>query len=579
MRHHCIHNRLLWLSAIGVILAVALIGRLVQLQWIEHTTWQQLAWHNQHRTIPLLPARGIIFDRHGVILADNQPVYVLTTTLTTSQLKPLLKRYPWLQPVGSWPALFQQLVPDVHWLKIGLTSQELAQWTLDGADWSPAIQLEVHFLRHYPEGANCSEVIGYVGRSTTVPTEQWFEGKTGIERSQEKRLCGQVGSAIWTKDATGKRQTYIQRILPVPGQSLQLTLDASLQATIKHWMVDDGAVIVVHIPSGEIRVLASKPSYNPNSFITGMTRQQYHALQNDPNQPLYNRALMGHYPPGSVIKPMLLLAGLLSHAVTPVTTIDDPGWFKLPNSSHVYRDHHTHGRVAAVKAIASSCDVYFYQLGLKLGIHAMADIARTMGFGQTVLNGVLTENTGLIPTPLWKKQHEHQPWRLSDTVISSIGQGYWLVTPIQLANMITQLAVLPKSAHTLHIIKAWFNHHTKRWEAVTIPTMSVLPNVTSAAKIVQQGMLMATQPGGTLYHAFNHAAYHVSGKSGTVQVFSTRGVKEDVAERLPYHLRDHAWFVGYAPSEQPTWAVVVLTEHAHNAAPLARRIMDYLMHV
>ena len=430
-------------------------------------------------------------------------------------------------------------------------------------------------------GASFSDILGYVGRinekelnkiDQTNYAATNFIGKVGIEAYYEDQLHGEVGYQQVETDASGRIVRVLKRIPPKPGENLYLSVDSKLQLASEKALGDNfGAVVVIQPSTGEILAMASNPTYDPNLFVKGMTTKEYNALQNAPGRPLFNRSIRGQYAFGSTIKPFLALEALNAHAITKSYKIKDPGYFSLPGSSHVYRDWKRggHGTVDVIKAITISCDTFFYTVGVKMGISNIHAILNDFGFGQLTGVDIGEEIPGLVPSPAWKHKAKGQPWYPGDTVISAIGQGYMLTTPLQLAN---GTAILSMRGHGFkpHFLTKWQDaqgkFHTK--PPVTAPVVHADPQYWD---IVIEGMQKVIQPGGTAAR-FGHTPYTVAGKTGTAQVYSTYGKGQD--KNLPKHLRDNSLFIAFAPIDKPEIAVSVMAEHSKDAKMIARKVFD-----
>ena len=583
-------RRLLIAFLLILILSFTLVTRLIYLQIIQHDRYTTLSEKNQLTLLPITPNRGLIYDRNGILIAQNIPVFSLE--IIPDKIKDVQKTIKSLQTIvpisdDDLKAFYKQLRQhrqfDTVPLKLKLEEDELARFYVNQYRF-PGVVVRAQMIRYYPLGENMVDVVGYVGRIneqdlTNIDQTNYsatnFIGKLGIEKSYEDQLHGKVGYQQVETDAGGHIIRILKRIPPVSGKTLYLTIDSGLQqAAMDALGENNGAVVAINPQNGDILALASNPAYDPNLFVKGITQQIYQTLQQDPRRPLYNRAIRGLYPPGSTIKPFLAIEALNSEVITPAFKISDPGYFMLPNSSHLYRDWKKggHGSVDVSKAITVSCDTFFYTVGVKMGIKRINYIMNDFGFGQLTTPDIQEEIPGLVPNPEWKKRAKGQPWYLGDTVVTSIGQGYMLVTPLQQANAISQLAMKGEGYRPRLINKTEDPDGT-----ITVlkpqpaPPIQVTPDIWDR---VFTAMVNVLKPGGTSA-IIGNAPYSIAGKSGTAQVFSTHGVKSDKNEQLAKHLRDNTLFIAFAPVEKPQIAIAVIVENSMDAKKTTRKVLDY----
>jgi penicillin-binding protein 2 len=600
--------RALLAGGIAALLLAVVAGRLVWLQVLQYEHYSELSQGNRVRIEPLPPDRGIIYDRKGRVLAENTPAYQLTITreqvpdldATLAQLVKLdLLESDDLDRVRKLLAsrrLFEA-VP----VRLRLTDEEISRYAVHRHEL-PGVDLATRMARHYPYGPVGVHALGYVGSISEEdlkrldPTEYFGTaaiGKTGIERAYESELHGKGGFREVLVNAEGrsvdtmggvKPQLRIER--PVAGKDLELSLDIELQRVAEEALgTKRGAVAALDPWTGDVLVLASTPTFDPNKFARGISARDYRELTTDPDQPLYNRALRGTYPPGSTIKPLMALAGLEAGVIKPDDKRFCPGYFMLPGSTRRYRDwkKQGHGNVDMREAIMTSCDVYFYGLAATLGIDRIHDTMARLGFGSPTGIDVEGERSGIMPSTEWKKQafnkREMQVWFPGETVIVGIGQGYWTATPLQLAHATAVLAT--RGPHFKpQLVRALRNPSTQERSqrpSEPLPTV-VLNNAANWEVIVDAMVAVTTGPRGTAVSAARGATYTIAGKTGTAQVFSVgqqeKYNEEDVAERL----RDHALFVAFAPAEKPRLVIAVLVENGGHggsvAAPVARAVFD-----
>ncbi|MDX1654970.1 MAG: penicillin-binding protein 2, partial [Candidatus Competibacteraceae bacterium] len=449
------------LLAIGVVLGalLVLVARLYYLQVVHHSHFSTLAEDNRVSIRPLTPTRGLIFDRNGVLLADNLSSYRLEITpervddleATLSVLGELIALEA--QDIERFKKLLRRNprhrgTP----LRFGLTEEEVAVLAIN-LHRLPGVEILADLSRHYPQGAHGVHAIGYVGRineqelQTLDPgqyTGSSHIGKVGVEKSYEALLRGRVGHEQVETNAAGRVLRVLGSTPPVPGQNLYLTLDFRLQQVAEAALGEhNGAVVALDPRNGQVLAMASQPVFDPNPFVNGIDAASFRALNNSPDRPMFNRAIRGTYPPGSTIKPFIGLGGLVNGVITPHTSVYCPGFFRLPGSSHRFRDWKRggHGRTALDKAIHQSCDVYYYELASKLGIERLHDFLDRFNLGRPTGIDLVGERSGLVPSVEWKRRTLGKPWYPGETVIAGIGQGYMLTTPLQLAQATALLAM------------------------------------------------------------------------------------------------------------------------------------------
>ncbi|MDF1678313.1 MAG: penicillin-binding protein 2 [Legionellaceae bacterium] len=591
--HADVHGvRLNLLIIFLIICSLTLVLRLAYLQFAQYKRFATLSLKNQMSITPIAPTRGIIVDRNNVVLAENIPVYAIeiipnrvkNLSETLTQLKALLPSVT-NEDIEHFNRIQKQTrsylpVP----FKLQLTQEEVAIFATHQYAF-PGVHLKAELMRHYPLGEITAHVLGYVGRlnvddlnrvDSTNYRATNFIGKTGIERFYEDKLHGDVGYQQLETDVSGRAIRTLSKQAPISGSKLTLTLDARLQARTHHALKGkEGAVAVIHVTTGEVLALVSTPSYDPNQFVQGMTHKHYNALVNAPEKPLFHRAIRGLYPPASTIKPFIALAGIDKGVIDEQTTVYDPGWYRLPGVSHLYRDWKRggHGVVNLKRAITVSCDTYFYQLGNKLGINAIEDILTRFGFGQLSHIDLKEEAAGIVPSPHWKKQTKGLSWYTGDTLITTIGQGFMLASPLQLANATAALSqhgrrfrphllkasgLDDETTHTVSPLEEYPIHlHNNTWNLITDGMRAVI-----------------TKREGTGYRFGRNAPYSVAAKTGTAQVFSLSQDEKKRNEAVPDALRDHSLFIAFAPTEKPEVAIAVLVEHDPTASLVARQVMD-----
>lgn len=578
------------LISIGIAfaMAVGLVVRLNYLQVDEHQRYSTLSEKNQQTVLPLDPNRGLIFDRNGILLATNAPVFSLEIIPPrVSNLKDTIKRLQEVIPIApeELDAFYKQLHQrhryDAIPLKIKLTSDEVAKFYVNQYQF-PGVVVKAQLIRNYPYADAMVDVLGFVGRINENDLKHVnmanygatnYIGKVGIEKFFENELHGTTGYEWVETDAGGRTVRVLQHDSPIAGKNLYLTIDIGLQLEAKKALGNErGSIVAMDPRTGEILALVSNPTYDPNLFVNGMPANIYNVLRASPEQPLFNRAIRGQYPLASTVKPFMALGGLEAGAITPQFRIQDPGFIQLYN--HTYRDwkKHGHGTVDVTRAIIISCDTFFYQLGMKLGIERAGSTLRSFGYGAPTGIELGEELPGLVPSPAWKRRKLGQPWYLGDTIVFGIGQGYMLATPLQMAAAVMDIANRGIRYQPHLLLK---QVSTTGKETVTKPT--TLPPIVASDKnwdIVVNGMVRVMTEG-TGRPFGTPKGYTVAGKTGTGQVYSTRG-EEVVRKNLPKNLQDNSMFIAFAPVENPQIAIAVVVEHSPGTAKLlARDILDY----
>jgi penicillin-binding protein 2 len=606
---HMFNVRVMVAGVIILFALLAILGRVYHLQVIEHGKYAELSRQHYQKRIPIPPNRGQIYDRNGVLLADSHTQFVMFVVRdsigdengdgksTLDDVDGLIGRLGKLvqleeKDVRAFKTQVRRFKYQPIPIKGNLTEDEMAAFAVNRPRF-PGVNVEVRMERFYPLKNIASHVIGYVGRIDTrdlerVNKEEYIGtshiGKSGVEASHEDRLHGKAGYQEIEVDAHGKKQKDVSEEAPVGGQDLFLGLDINLQIKAEKLLEGErGAIVAMDPSNGEVLALASVPTFDPNLFINGITHQDYSALRDDPGRPLFNRALQGTYPPGSTIKPMVGIAGLVEKVVTPGSRVHDPGFFRLSGQKHAFRcwNKRGHGSVDLRYAIQQSCDTYFYDLAYRMGIDRFSTSMHRFGFGEKTGVDLPGEATGLMPTREWKQQRHKRDWFPGDTVNIGIGQGYWLATPMQLAHATTIMANrgVRLKPHILRGVRITRNQQESVLKPEPFPTVEAEDRFWNLAI---QGMENVMRPGGTARAAGAGAAYRIAGKTGTAQVFGLAGGKYN-AGRIAKRLRDHALFVGFAPADNPKIAVAVIVENAmggggHTAAPIGRKIMDaYLL--
>lgn len=596
------HGRLKVGAAFVVLLAAVLLGRGFYLQIMQHDYYIQRAENNRITQVPVAPNRGLILDRKGHILAENYSAYTLELArMTPSDLDATLAEVSKLIEITPGELRrFRRLYTESNEfetvpLKSKLTDEEVAILAANRYRL-PGTEVKARLFRNYKAGLGMAHVVGFVGRINDRDLKRLREtgreqnyrgtahiGKTGLEQSYETLLHGRTGFDQMETDASGRVIRTLSRIPPVPGKDLRLYLDAGLQAVAEHafgkYM---GGLVALDPNTGGVLALVSKPGFDPNLFVDGIDPETWKALNESPERPMVNRVLRGLYPPGSTIKPFMGMAGLELGIRKPEDTIVDPGYFSLPNSSHQYRDWKRggHGIVDMRRAIAQSCDTYFYRLAVDMGIDRMHGYLEKFSFGEKTGIDLEGESSGLLPSREWKKRRWGKIWYPGETVIAGIGQGYHLTTPLQLATATAMIANGGKRIEP-RLVQAVRDPFTRVWQPQPVVVQAQLPFKPEDLAVVRQGMMDAMRPGGTAAAAAAGAPYTIAGKTGTAQVVGIKqGARYD-AGSLSLKNRDHALFIAYAPAENPTIVVAVLVENGEHggstAAPIARAVFDYYL--
>jgi penicillin-binding protein 2 len=608
-------SRLIAAAVVIFLLTSVLVGRLFQLQIVEHQQFSDLSQGNRLRIEALPPTRGLIFDRNGVVLAENLPTWELI--VIPEEVADLDDALDALEKLGlvdpDERADLTELVRSHRGFERvilrNLSEEEAARFAVRRHHF-PGVDIREGLVRHYPYGAAAAHALGYVARISPADLERierseyagsFNIGKTGVERSYEQVLHGAAGYRQQVVNAQGRvllypaasigsaeesdSQTGLETRWPTPGDNLVLALDIRLQLVAEEAMEGmRGAAVAIDPATGDVLALVSAPSFDLNRFSTGLSQADFRSLNTDRDKPLFNRAITGSYPPGSVVKPFLGLAALKYGVVDADHRAMCPGYFVLPGHSHRYRDwkRQGHGLMDLHQAIVESCDVYYYQLAVKLGIDAINQFLSSFGFGAATGLDIRGETRGVVPSRDWKRQNfsrrEDQVWFPGETVITGIGQGFTLFTPLQLAHATATLAVRGTRFQPRLVIGTE--------DGVTGQVVMREPQAQPEIEIddeywqrIHDAMIgVIEEVGGSARTVMSGTAYRVAGKTGTAQVFSLAQDEEYDAETIAENLRDHGLFIAFAPVEAPGIAVAVVVENrgggSPTAAPVARRILD-----
>ena len=595
------NQRVLIASLIMFILLVLLLIRLVYLQISNQQYYSTLSENNRVSIQPIPPTRGLIFDRNGILLAQNLPSFSLELVPEhVPDMKKTLARLSQLIEISDddleefHDSLKHRSRVEPVPLRFRLNDEEVARISVQ-QDNLPGVLINAQLSRHYPQGKLAAHAVGYVSRINEAELRRLNAsnysatthiGKVGIERAYEDILHGQVGLQHVETNAQGHVLRVLDRTLPTSGKNLYLNLDSKVQAIAEKELAEhNGALVAIDPRNGAIIAMASMPTYDPNLFVHGIDSKTYKALSTSPERPLFNRALRGQYPPGSTIKPFIGLAGLEDKVIHQSDSIDCEGWYSLKNDDHRYRDWKKlgHGMTDLNKAIVESCDVYFYDLAFNLGIDRLSSFLSLFGLGQRTGIDLRGELSGLNPSREWKRKTRNLPWFPGETLITGIGQGFMLVTPLQLANATAALADMG------HRFKPRMLYGIQDPESETIKTtepepLDSIPIVNQAdwLSVIKSMKNVVHSLHGTARGMSHNLQYKVAGKTGTAQVFGIAQDAEYKKEDIAKKLRDHALFIAFAPADNPRIAVALIVENAGHggsaASPIARKVMDqYLL--
>jgi penicillin-binding protein 2 len=581
-----------------VMLAVfgVLLARFGELMILRHGEYAARSERNRVKLQPLPPARGLILDRNGEIVADNRLAYRLELVPeragdlegTLDELAEVIQfdddeRKRFMDLVGA-RRRFQSLP-----LRLRLSDEEVARFALERYRF-PGVDVVPYLTRHYPEGELFAHVVGYVGRIDpadlgTLDAERYagttHVGKTGIERFYESQLHGDVGYEKVETNAEGRVLRVLERSPPRAGDNVYLSIDASLQRATAAAMTGQlGAAVAIDPANGEVLAFVSVPSYDANLFVNGISQANYQALLNAPGRPLFNRALQGGYEPGSTLKPFMALAGLEAGVRDVGYTIYSSGNFQIPGQELVFRDWKRggHGRVDLVESLAQSVNSYYYQLALDMGIDRMHEYLGRFGFGAVTGIDLAGEFAGILPSREWKRARFNQPWYPGETVIAGIGQGYNVATLLQLANATAAIAADGRryQPRLVHALRSSFDVPPRLLPG-TLVSASMVSNP-AHLKLVQRGLeAVLNSPTGTARAVAQGASFRMAGKTGTAQRVS-RDRDSEVQRTLRAGQKNQALFIGYAPAENPRIAIAVVVEQGGSgsqaAAPVARAIFE-----
>ncbi|GMR08382.1 MAG: penicillin-binding protein 2 [Gammaproteobacteria bacterium] len=594
---HIFTGRVILAGILLLMLSLGIVGRLFYLQIISNEHFTTLSKNNRIRIEPIPPGRGLIYDRNGVLLAENLPSFTLE--LIPEQIKDIpatigeLKKIIQINPADEQRFLKSQKnkrrfesIP----IRYRLNEKELARFAVNRHRFQ-GVEIAARLTRYYPMGELTSHAVGYVGRINEEELQNvdavnysatTHVGKVGIEKAYEEELHGTVGHQQVETNAQGRRLRVLESTPPIPGKNLYLSIDIRLQQVANELLRGQkGAIVAIEPDTGEVLLLASNPTYDPNLFVNGIDPVTYKGLTSSSDKPLFNRALLGLYPPGSTIKPLVGLAGLEYGRINKTDSLFCKGWYTLKNDDRKYRDWKKggHGSVDLHDAIVESCDVYFYDLALNLGIDQFHEFFSRFGFGEPTGIDLKGERSGLLPSRQWKRANRNEPWYPGETLITGIGQGFTLVTPLQLATMTTAIAnkgirLIPRMLRSIQDPLSQKNTEP----GIRRDTPVLLKQPENWDTIIKAMTDVVHGPKGTARAIGRNAPYRIAGKTGTAQIYEIKQDETYEKEKVKKTLRDHALFISFAPVDKPKIAVAVVVENAGSgsavAAPMARTIMD-----
>ena len=598
LRDEQVFSRRLIVTTVFVSLFIAiLIARLVYLQIVNQQHYKTLSENNRVSIKPIQPIRGLIYDRNGILLAENIPSFTLelipehienipqlikklqkVVTITDHDIKRFNKKL-------KYKRRFEGIT-----LRYRLNEDEVARLSVKQYSL-PGVEIRAELSRHYPLGKLTAHTLGYVSSISERELQQVDAsnysgtsriGKIGIEKKYEKILHGKIGLQKVETNASGRILRILDRELPIPGNNLYLNIDIRLHAIAEKAFADqNGSLVAIDPNNGSVLALTSFPSFDPNLFVNGIDTENYKRLRTSSDQPLFNRAIQGRYPPGSTVKPFIGLGGLELEVIKNSDSMSCPGFYMLKNDDRRYRDWKKRGHddTDLRKAIIESCDVYFYDLALNMGIDNMSSYLSQFGFGQKTGLDLHGESAALLPSRQWKRKTRRLPWFPGETLITGIGQGFMLTTPLQLATATANLALNgirqrpqmiyaiqdpkieilnlrpPKSLNPIDIIQQ------TNWDYIHNAMKGVVHTLHGTARSINRGL-----------------KYKIAGKTGTAQVHGIKQDEEYDEEKVAKKLRDHALFIAYAPADEPKIALAIIVENGGHggsvAAPIARKVID-----
>ncbi len=606
-----LHYFRLRVSAVGVFVFLcfgALAARFVWLQVIKHSDYAAQAEDNRISVVPVVPNRGLILDRNGVVLARNFSAYTLeiTPSKIRTSLEEIIDQLATLVEIQPRDRKqFRKLLDDNRSfestpIRTRLSDEEVARFTAQRYRF-PGVDIQARLFRQYPLGQTASHVTGYIGRISQHDAAEIdlmddaananyngtdYIGKEGLEKSYEKQLHGLTGHEEVEVSAGGHAVRTLSRSPATPGSNLILSIDIGLQKVVEEAFAGRrGALVAIEPSTGDVLAYVSMPTFDPNLFVEGIDQQSWEQLNTSLDRPLLNRPLSGSYPPGSTYKPFMALAALELHKRTPSQTIYDPGYFYFGN--HKFRDDKEggHGTVDMHRSIVVSCDTYYYMLANDLGVDAMHDFMQPFGFGRLTGIDLENEKKGLLPSIAWKRaayrKPDQQKWYAGETISLGIGQGYNSFTPLQMAHAVATLAnngIVMKP----HLVKSIENGVTRERVQTVSKESGRIPLKQENIDIIKSAMVGVTsEPGGTSYRVFGKAEYISAGKTGTAQVVAIKKNEKYNAKRVGERQLDHSLYTAFAPADHPRIAIAVIVENggfgAEAAAPIVKKALDYYL--
>ena len=589
-------RRLNFLFGLLIFIFSFLLIKIFYLQIIKFEDYSSLAKENNLKVIPIAPIRGQILDINGEILAENKLVYTLEINPKEKpDLDKIKQKLAYIVKITKYDLKkYKKNISDKSYsstlpIKSNLSEIQAAKFVANKYKY-PNIYLKQKFARFYPKGKSGAHFIGYLNRinqkdiSRLKKMEQFDSylgldhiGKTGIEYFYEDRLHGRPGYRTIEVDAQNRVVRTINIVEPIHGEDMTLNIDYKIQKVAEKAFGDyKGAMVALDPNNGQVLAYVSQPSFDSNLFINGIDEVNWRRLNDSVHKPLINRVVAGIYPPGSTLKPFVALAALENNIRRPPFSIIDKGFYNMPNQSKTFRDWKKggHGDVDLVKAIAVSCDTFFYGLGVELGIPKLNSVLKRFGFGEKTNIDMPNEKWGLIASSEWKKSKYNEKWYQGETAITAIGQGYTQTTPIQLA-LATAKLINPNNNLRPHLLKeSNTSDHMKSKVSTSIDTDTDTENL----DLIKKGMSLVTKEGGTAAFIGRNSSYNVSAKTGTAQVFSLKKGEVYDESKLPDKLKDHALFIAFAPSENPRLVIAIVVENGGHggstAGPIAKKVFD-----
>ena len=590
-----IFNRRIKLILVTLIIIFSLIiTRLFWLQIYKNDFYIERSQLNSERIETIKPQRGIIYDRHKNVLAENILTYDLVINIeekSNKDIENIINKLSEILPINDEDKKkFYKLKTERKFLRfipiLNNIDKKLLTLFISTKYQFPDVNVKEEFLRSYPHAHINSHLIGFINRISADDLnefkqdqyllESYFglshKGKQGVEKFFEESLKGKAGLKRIRVNAQNSFVNEVEYIPPINGNDLNLSIDLNLQIRASELLKDyKGAIIMSHVKTNEILAYQSNPTFDPNHFVNGIGFDEWNNLNLDPKKPMLDRIISATYPPGSTIKPFVSIAGLEHNQISKDFKISDPGYYRLPHSKKIFKDwkKEGHGEVDLIKAIAESCDVYFYDLAYRLGINKLSQTLSKFSFGNQTGIELPSEKNGILPSPEWKKNRHQRKWNTYETINTSIGQGDFLVTPIQLTQALNTLLNNTKISPPSIVLKENFNNDGI--ESLTITDDEFI-------NIVKLGMQQVTGASGTFRSIAHKNLNKLAGKTGTAQVFSLKNKDYDEAN-IADHLKDHSLFIGYAPFDDPTVSIAVVIENGGHgssvAAPIAKKLIDY----